>query len=217
MSRRFKAVLFDMDGTLIDSMKYHVIAWKQAFAESGYYPEDIEFYLNEGVKHPITVRDRLKKIGVNNPDEETVKKIYTRKREIFDEIVDIQPTEDVPELLDMLKGKVKLGVVTGGIRSVVDRVLAKLFDGYFDVVVDYESTEKGKPEPEPYLYAAKLTGFPKENILAIENAPSGIDSAVSAGLTCWAVCTTLEPKYLSKAHRVLKDFRELKNTLAELF
>ena len=217
MSRRFKAVLFDMDGTLIDSMKYHVIAWKQAFAESGYYPEDIEFYLNEGVKHPITVRDRLKKIGVNNPDEETVKKIYTRKREIFDEIVDIQPTEDVPELLDMLKGKVKLGVVTGGIRSVVDRVLAKLFDGYFDVVVDYESTEKGKPEPEPYLYGAKLTGFPKENILAIENAPSGIDSAVSAGLTCWAVCTTLEPKYLSKAHRVLKDFRELKNTLAELF
>lgn len=217
MNHRFKAVLFDMDGTLIDSMKYHVIAWKQAFAESGYYPEDIEFYLNEGVKHPITVRDRLKKIGVNNPDEETVKKIYTRKREIFDEIIDLQPTEDVPELLDMLKGKVKLGVVTGGIRSVVDRVLAKLFDGYFDVVVDYESTEKGKPEPDPYLYGAKLTGFPKENILAIENAPSGIDSAVSAGLTCWAVCTTLEPKYLSKAHRVLKDFRELKNTLAELF
>ncbi len=206
-----------MDGTLIDSMKYHVIAWKQAFAESGYYPEDIEFYLNEGVKHPITVRDRLKKIGVNNPDEETIKKIYTRKREIFDEIVDIQPTEGVPELLDMLKGKVKLGVVTGGIRSVVDRVLARFFNGYFDVVVDYESTEKGKPEPDPYLYGAKLTAFPKENILAIENAPSGITSAVSAGLTCWAVCTTLEPKYLSKAHRVLKDFRELKNTLAELF
>jgi len=217
MSRKFKAVLFDMDGTLLDSMKYHIIAWKQAFAESGYYPEDIEFYLNEGVKHPITVRDRLKKLGIDNPDEETVKRIYTRKREIFDETDDLPPTEGVLELLDMLKNKVKLGVVTGGIRSVVDRVLASFFDGYFDVVVDYDSTEKGKPEPDPYLYGAKLPGIPKEHILAIENAPTGIESAVSAGLTCWAVCTTLEPRYLSKAHRVFKDFKELKNTLAEIF
>ncbi len=215
MNHKFKAVLFDMDGTLIDSMKYHVIAWKQAFAESGYYPDELEFYINEGVKHPKTVRDRLRVLGVDNPDEGTITKIFTRKREIFHEIVDIKPTEGVPELIGALKDKLKLGVVTAGIRIFVDRVLKNFFDGYFDVVVDYESTEKGKPDPEPYLYGAKLAGCPKENILAIENAPAGITSAVEAGLTCWAVCTTLKPEYLSKAHRVFKDFKEIQKAITD--
>jgi len=203
-----------MDGTLIDSMKYHVIAWKQAFAEAGYYPDELEFYLNEGVKHPVTVRDRLKTLGVDNPDEETITRIFTRKREIFHEIADIRPTEGIPELLDMLHGKVKLGIVTAGLQSVVDRVLAKHFNNYFDIIVHYESVKKGKPNPEPYLYGAKLTGLPNENILAIENAPAGIESAIGAGLTCWAVRTTLEAEYLSQADRVFGDFGDMKGALA---
>ena len=215
MKQQFKAILFDMDGTLIDSMKYHVAAWKQAFAESGYYPEELEFYLNEGVKHPITVRDRLKNQGVENPGEEMITKIFTRKREVFHEILTIRPTEGIPELLDMLHGKIKLGIVTAGLQSVVDRVLAKHFNNYFGIIVHHESVEKGKPNPDPYLYGAKLTGMPNENILAIENAPAGIESAVGAGLTCWAVCTTLEPEYLSQADRVFGDFCEMKGALEE--
>lgn len=214
MKQQFKAILFDMDGTLIDSMKYHVAAWKQAFAESGYYPDELEFYLNEGVKHPITVRDRLKNQGVDNPDEEMITRIFTRKREIFHEIVDIKTTEGIPELLELVHGKAKLGIVTAGLPSVVDRVLAKHFNNCFDIIVHYESVKKGKPNPDPYLYGAKLTGMPNENILAIENAPAGIESAVGAGLTCWAICTTLEPKYLSQADRVFGDFGEMKDALA---
>jgi len=202
-----------MDGTLIDSMKYHVTAWTGAFREMGYYPDELDFYLNEGVKHPVTVRDRLLKLGVANPDEALIKQIYTRKREIFDEILDIKPTEGVLCLLNELKGRAKLGVVTGGLKSVVNRVVKQLFNGYFDFIVDYESTEKGKPEPEPYILGAKLTGFPKQNILAIENAPTGIDSAKSAGLNCWAVCTTLEPKYLNRADRIFADFKTLQVAL----
>lgn len=213
MKDQFKAVLFDMDGTLIDSMKYHVIAWKQAFDEAGYQPDELVFYLNEGVRHPVTVRERLAELGFNDPDEKLVKQIYTRKRRIFEEILEINPTEGVMDLLELLKGKAKLGIVTGGIRNVVEAVVTRLFDGYFDIIVDYESTVKGKPDPDPFLYGAKKTGLPKENILAIENAPTGIKSAVCAGLPCWAICTTLEPKYLSEATRVFKDFRELRQTL----
>lgn len=215
MKHNFKAILFDLDGTLIDSMKYHITAWRQAFAESGYFPDELEFYLNEGVKHPITVRDRLNKLGVTDPDEETVKKIYTRKREIFDQAIGIKPTKGVVEFLDRLKGEVKLGVVTGGLRSVVNRILPELFNGYFDIIVDYECTEKGKPEPDPFIYGAKLTGLPIANILAIENAPTGIASAVDAGITCWAVCNTLEPKYLMQAHRVFENFHELEKAFFE--
>ncbi len=202
-----------MDGVLIDSMKYHVKAWMKAFAQFGYHPDELEFYLNEGVKHPITVRQRLRKLGIDNPDEETIRKIYTLKREIFEHIADFKPTQGIIGLLDKLKSKVRLGVVTGSVSSIVDRVISKFFNGYFDFVVDYESTERGKPDPEPYLYAIKLSGLPKESIIAIENAPTGIASAVDAGLTCWAVCTTLEAKYLNRAQRVFKDFMEIERAL----
>ncbi|MCP4584081.1 MAG: HAD family phosphatase [candidate division Zixibacteria bacterium] len=213
MKKQFKAILFDMDGTLIDSMKYHVIAWTSAFKEHGYYPGELVFYLNEGVKHPITVRDRLRKLGVENPDEELVKQIYTRKRAIFDEIVDIKPTDGAIELLNLLKGKVKLGVVTAGLRPVIERVISQLFEGIFDFIVDNDSTEKGKPDPDPFLHGAKLTGLPNENILVVENAPTGIESAKGAGLTCWALCTTLEPKYLDRADKIFADFKALQATL----
>ena len=215
MSDKYQAILFDMDGTLIDSMDYHVIAWTGAFEEMGYNPGKQVFYLNEGVKHPVTVRERLAEMGIHNPDEELVTKIFTRKREIFENIVKVKPNDGVMELLDWLKGKAKLGIVTGGVRNVVEKVVRENFDGYFDIVVDYDSTEKGKPDPDPFAYGAKLCDLPKENILAIENAPTGVKSAIAAGLTCWAVCTTLESEYLSEAHRVFKDFHELKKALVD--
>jgi beta-phosphoglucomutase len=213
MIKNLKGIFFDMDGVLIDSMRYHVAAWIKAFARFGYHPDELEFYLNEGVKHPITVRQRLKKLGVDNPDEETVKNIYTLKREILEQTADFKPSQGILELIDKLKGRVKLGVVTGSIPSVVNRVISKFFNGYFDFVVDYESTEKGKPDPEPYLYAIKLSGLPEESIIAIENAPTGIASAVDAGLTCWAVCTTLEAEHLDKAQKVFRDFKEIEKAL----
>ena len=202
-----------MDGTLINSMTYHVIAWTQAFEENGYHPGELIFYLNEGVRHPVTVRQRLHELGFDNPSEDLIKKIYERKREIFENIVQINPNDGVMELLDMLKGKVKLGIVTGGVRSVTKKVVANLFDGYFDFVVDYESTEKGKPDPDPFLKGVELTGLPKSGILAVENAPTGVKSAVAAGITCWAVSTTLEQQYLSEANRVFADFHEVKQAL----
>lgn len=213
MIKQFKAILFDMDGTLIDSMKYHVTAWMQAFEEMGYHPDEMIFYLNEGVRHPVTVRKRLLELGIKDFDEKLIEKIYTRKREIFENILEIRPVDGVLDLLNELRGKVKLGVVTGGVRTVTRKVIAKLFEGYFDIVVDYESTARGKPDPDPFLKGAELTGYSKENILAIENAPTGVESATTAGLTCWAVSTTLEPKYLSQATRVFADFYDLKNAL----
>ncbi len=215
MSKQFKAILFDMDGTLIDSMGYHVTAWTTAFRESGYETDDLIFFLNEGVRHPLTVKQRLSELGIENPGDELIKKIYTRKREIFESIVQIRPIEGVMKLLDKLKGVVKLGIVTGGVRNVVERVVSEHFEGFFDIVVDYESTERGKPDPDPFAYGAKLTGYPNENVLAVENAPTGVKSAVDAGLTCWAVCNTLDAKYLAGAHRVFDNFHQIQKALFE--
>jgi beta-phosphoglucomutase len=207
-----KAVFFDMDGVLVNTMKYHVKAWVGAFNESGYYPPELAFYLNEGVKHPQTVRERMTELGIVDIPDDLVEKIYRRKRQIYDEIVQINPTHGVVDLLDNLKGKVKIGLVTGGIPSVVTRVL-KQFDNYFDIVVDYDSTEKGKPDPAPYLCGIEKVGVPAKSIIAIENSPTGVASAVDAKLTCWAICTTLEPRYLNRANRIFRNFLELEQYL----
>jgi len=207
------AVLFDLDGTLLDSMPYHVRAWKEAFARYGYYPDELEFYLNEGVRHDVTVRDRLRNLGVVNPDPKMVTDIFETKREIFSKIVEMRPLEGALELLTMLRGKVKLGVVTGGVSAVVERVVAELFKGYLDVIVAYESTVRGKPDPDPYDYAIEKMDVPRQRILAVENAPTGIASALGAGLTCWAVCTTLSPRYLSQAHRIFENLHDLGEVL----
>jgi len=197
-----------MDGVLVDTMKYHVAAWVKAFNEFGYFPSELSFYLNEGVKHPVTVRERLAELGIPEVSDELVENIYKLKRKIYDETTQIRPTPGVNDLLTKLKGKVKLALVTGGIPSVVNRVLDQ-FDGYFDIVIDYDSTEKGKPFPDPYLCAIQRLGLPAESIIAIENSPTGIVSAVDAGLTCWAICTTLEPRYLGKAQRIFGNIPEL--------
>lgn len=201
-----------MDGVLVNTMKYHVKAWVGAFNESGYYPPELAFYLNEGVKHPQTVRERMTELGIVDIPDDLVEKIYRRKRQIYDEIVQINPTHGVVDLLDNLKGKVKIGLVTGGIPSVVTRVL-KQFDNYFDIVVDYDSTEKGKPDPAPYLCGIEKVGVPAKSIIAIENSPTGVASAVDAKLTCWAICTTLEPRYLNRANRIFRNFLELEQYL----
>ena len=212
MAKILKAVFFDMDGVLVDTMKYHVAAWVGAFNHYGYYPDELPFYLNEGVKHPKTVRDRLGELGIDDVSDELIEKIYTLKRKIYDQTVVIKPTDGVIELLESLRGRVTIGLVTGGIPSVVTRVL-QLFDDYFDLVVDYDSTTRGKPEADPYILATQKAEVTKDTILAIENSPTGIASAVDAGLTCWAICTTLQPEYLARAHEIFSDFDALKQRL----
>jgi len=206
------AVFFDMDGVLVDSMKYHVEAWVKAFNENGFYPKELPFYLNEGVRHDITVKDRLAELGVENASDELIEKIYSRKREIYEKIAVLKPLNGIEAILDRLKGKVIMAVVTGGVPPVVKKTLS-LFECRFDFVVDYESTKKGKPDPEPYLFAAAKAGVPRDRILVIENSPTGIASAVGAGLACWAVCTTLPAEYLKRADRVFDDFRQLECAL----
>ncbi len=210
--KTIEAVFFDMDGVLVDSMKYHVEAWVKAFNEYGYYPKELPFYLNEGVRHDITVRDRLAELGVENPSDDLIKKIYSRKREIYENTVVLRPMNGIIAILNRLKGRAILAVVTGGVPSVVNKTLS-LFECRFDFVVDYESTEKGKPDPDPYLVAAAKSGVGRDRILVIENSPTGIASAVGAGLTCWAVCTTLPAEYLNRADRIFENFNRLEEAL----
>ena len=95
--------------------------------------------------------------------------------------------------------------MTGTRLEVVKKVLQVGLENIFEIIVAGEMVNKGKPDPEPYLKAVDELNAAKENCIVIENAPAGIASAKSAGLTCFAVQTSLSEEYLQDADKVFKD------------
>jgi beta-phosphoglucomutase-like phosphatase (HAD superfamily) len=93
--------------------------------------------------------------------------------------------------------------------EVVNKVLQTGLEGVFEIIVTGEMVNNGKPDPEPYLKAVNELNIDKESCLVIENAPAGITSAKSAGLTCFAVQTSLPEEYLQSADKIFRSIDDL--------
>ncbi|KKM03430.1 hypothetical protein LCGC14_1774540, partial [marine sediment metagenome] len=102
-----------------------------------------------------------------------------------------------------------LALVTGTRLEVVKKVLQMGLDDVFKIVITGEMVSNGKPDPEPYLKAVNELGVNKKDCLVVENAPAGIASAKNAGLTCFAVQTSLPGEYLKDADKIFQSIDEL--------
>jgi beta-phosphoglucomutase len=203
-----KAIIFDMDGVLVDSMPYHAEAWKQAFSTVGISIEQEAIYELEGSNHRQLVDIIFRRFG-RTPTEDDIRKLNSKKIEIFNSIERAVPFEGIKELLTSLKQKHKLAVVSGSNRKTVHDILNKFFPGIFDVVIDGDDSSESKPSPVPYLKAAEKLDIPMEHCLVVENAPLGIRSAKSAGLRCIAIPTYLDRRFLEEADIIVESHREL--------
>lgn len=184
-----RAVIFDLDGVIIDSMPFYYLAWKGAFKEFDIDISEEEVYQREGEKREITAREVYIKFKHKEPSPDIIKLIIKTKEEIYKEKFKLQVFPGIQELLTTLKGKnVKLALVTGSVRQTIQQFQkdCPLFD-LFDVVITGEDTKNGKPAPDPYNLAIKKLGISLINCYAVENGPLGIRSAVNAGLICFAV------------------------------
>ena len=103
--------------------------------------------------------------------------------------------------------------MTGTRLDVVKKVLQAGLENIFEVIVTGEMVNRGKPNPEPYLKAVDELKVTKEDCVVVENAPAGITSAKSAGLTCIAVQTSLSEEYLQDADKVFKDIESVSKYL----
>lgn len=225
-------IIFDMDGVISDSMPFHAKAWKEAFASIGVDVEDFEVYIREGMKGRETIEGIIKERNLSISQEE-IEQIYKRKSEAFDRIFEVKLMPGIYELLARLREKGhRLGLVTGSRFAAAKAVLQKLVGSsewevrseespnselrtpnFFNVVIAGEMVTSGKPDPEPYLKAVSMLGVEKEDCLVIENAPAGITSAKRAGLTCYAVATSLPETYLNEADKVFKSVEEIADYL----
>lgn len=189
---RLRAVLFDMDGVLYNSMPYHAKAWHRAMAQFGYdLPED-EVYMHEGRTGTSTVNlVSMRERGVEET-EERIQEIYKVKSDLFNEFPPAEPMPGALELLRQLKeqGLLILIVTGSGQRSLLDK-LNHHYPGIFsrELMVTAFDVKHGKPHPEPYLMGMQKGGLRPEECIVVENAPLGVRAAKAAGIFTVAVNT----------------------------
>lgn len=188
-----KAVLFDMDGVLYDSMKYHSKSWYQTMTEEGIESTPEEFYLHEGRTGGSTINLLIERTYGREATEEEKKRIYKRKSDLF---TLYNEGDTIPYAYDMLQAVVNKGLdcilVTG---SGQPSLLGKLDDNFpnifqKDKMVTAFDVKHGKPHPEPYLMGLeKGNKLVPNQAIVIENAPMGVEAAVAAGIFTIAINT----------------------------
>jgi len=179
---RFDGYIFDCDGTLVDSMPAHHMAWKQVLAEFGHpeiFPEEI-FYSLGGVPTMDIVAELNERHGIALDPAEV-----TRRKELFfdDLLVTVPPIHAVVAYAREVAAQHPVSVASGGHRSVVMRTLTLAgLDSLFPVVVAAEDVRRGKPAPDCFLLAAEKMGVSPQACLVFEDGQKGIEAARAAGM-----------------------------------
>ena len=187
-----KAVFFDMDGVIFDSMPRHAKAWSEAMALEGLPFSEYQVYLQEGRTGSGTVTDVFLAHGRGVPSEEDIKRIYANKSRIFDSFGDPIPMRGMAEVLEKVKSLgLEIYIVTGSGQASLLDTLNHYFPNTFckEKMVTAYDVKKGKPDPEPYLMALEKAGLQPNEAMVVENAPLGVRSAKGAGIFTVAVNT----------------------------
>ncbi len=204
-----KAVIFDMDGVITNTMPDHFRTWKKIFANEGIHVTHLDIYSREGQRGIHSVREIF--TIYKKPFTQTkAKQLLCRKEELFKKIVKRRFVRGARRFLRGLdREKFLLALVTGTSRPELHRILPQHLYNLFDVIVTGSDVKHGKPHPEPFLKALKELKVKPNETVVVENAPFGIRSAKSAGLRCVALATSLPKEYLKAADYVFHSIKDL--------
>jgi beta-phosphoglucomutase family hydrolase len=187
----YKALIFDLDGTLVDSMPAHFNAWCKALAKQGHkgvFPEDV-FYAMGG----RPTRDIVETLnGEQDLGLDPVEIAHAKKRAYLKNLDLVELIPEVAEIARAHRGKVPLAVASGGSRDVVEKTLQKLgISDWFDEVVSSSEVKNGKPAPDIFLEAASRLGVAPADCVVYEDARPGILAAREAGMEVIVVPTLI--------------------------
>lgn len=210
-----KAFIFDLDGVIVDTAKYHFIAWQKIATQLG-----IEFTLehNEQLKGVSRVRslELILELGKVTATQEDKNKWLIQKNENYlSYLVDMDESELLPGILPILKylkennQKIALGSASKNARPILEKtgILP-----YFDAIVDGNDVSNAKPDPEVFLQAAKLLGISNENSIVFEDSVAGIQAANTAKMTSIGIG---EKEILFEADFIFEDFTHIDKVFIE--
>jgi beta-phosphoglucomutase len=213
MNSRFPnpaALIFDMDGVLIDNRSYHLAAWIAFLKRYGILitPEEFNARMFGGSN-----RNLMEKVFRRTIDEEELLRLANEKEDIYKELHApfIEPIKGVKEFIASARAAGYLtAVATAAPRGNLDFMLDMTgMRGMFDVMLDDSLVKNGKPDPEIYTLSAKLLGLQPQYCIVFEDSNTGIKAAQSAGMRVIGVATSLSVEELNHTWKVIHDFTEI--------
>ncbi|TAJ13125.1 beta-phosphoglucomutase [Marinilabiliaceae bacterium JC017] len=204
-----KACLFDLDGVIVDTAKYHYIAWRELAKELGFEFTEKDNERLKGVSR-MTSLDILLEIGGITLDDEKKLQLADKKNENYRSfILEMTPEEILPGTKDFLAAlkeegiKIALGSASKNAMTILDRLnLTNLFDA----IIDGNKVSNAKPDPEVFLKGAIELGISPSECVVFEDAEAGVEAALAGGMKCIGIGS---PEVLGKANLVVDGLHDM--------
>ncbi len=210
---RFEAIIFDMDGVIVDSEPRHERAFREVFHEMGYgASHGMDFAAYYGRSDRALWIDFVEK---HQPQQPLPELIEWKQRRFLEILRQDQPIfESLPGLVEKLARRYKLAVASGSVHTVIDEVLAmKELRRHFPIVVSVQDVPRGKPAPDVFLRTAELLGVAPGACCVIEDAAAGVEAALAAGMKVIAITNSLPRERLVRASHVVETYVEIERLL----
>ena len=209
MGKRQIAVIFDMDGVIVDNDVYHFRAWEELCKKYGLDVSSEEVKSWFGNTNAMILR----KLFGESIDTESIEKLGYEKELIYRNLY-LPDIQAIPGLLSFLQILKEYGIITAIATSAptvnVDFVLEQTgLRSFFDSIIDASMIKEGKPSPEIYLKAAEKLSLPVSDCLVMEDSFHGIESALRAGMKVVGVATTHPAEKLKGTEKNISDFTEI--------
>lgn len=202
-----KAVIFDLDGTLLDNNSFHLKSWIEYLKNIGRNISEKEYNKNINGR---TNKDVIEYIYDRKMSSEEILKYSLEKEALYRKVYQpfIEPVTGLIEFLEILNKKnIPMAIATSGIQPNIDFMFQHVpIEKYFKIVINSSHITKGKPDPEIYLKVASLLNISPQNCLVFEDAVVGIKSAKDAGMKVIAVATTQTIEELSIADMIVNNY-----------
>jgi beta-phosphoglucomutase family hydrolase len=206
---KLEAVLWDLDGVIADTARYHYLAWQEIFRERGVnftWPDFMKLF---GRRHDTIIRFALgDKLTPEEFDAITERKQSTYRRLVAANIVPLPGAIDLMKKLK--KHGIKSAIASSAVPENIDVILGGLgIESYFQAIAWGTEVKEGKPSPEIFLRAAEKLGVKPADCAVIEDAIAGVAAAKKAGMKCIAVTNSHPRKDLDKADLIVDSLEKV--------